>query len=91
MAKIVCIANNSFLVLSCDRVLCSPGWPQTCYIAKDNLDNLILLPPPPDCQITDRHHHLQFSLSAGDGIEGFVHVRLSLYQLGPMSSPQELF
>lgn len=39
-------ANTSFLALSYDRVLCSPGWPQTRYVAKDSLEHLILLPPP---------------------------------------------
>lgn len=32
-------------VLVCDLLtLYSPGWPQTCYVAKDNLGLLILLP-----------------------------------------------
>lgn len=84
-------ANNSFLVLSCDRVLRSPGWPQTCYAAKDSLEHLILLPPPPEQQIPDTHPPLQLSLNAGDGGQGFVRVKQSLYQPSHMSSPPKLF
>jgi hypothetical protein len=30
-------------------VSCSPGWPQTQAVVKDDLEFSILLPPPPKC------------------------------------------
>lgn len=32
-----------------DRVLCSPGYPQTCCVSVDGLEFLTSLPPPPWC------------------------------------------
>lgn len=39
--KLVCL-----LICFCNRVQCSPDYPQTCYAAKDSLPFLIFLPPP---------------------------------------------
>ena len=33
-----------------DRVSCSPGWPQTHYVAEDDLELLTLCPPLPKCE-----------------------------------------
>lgn len=38
-----------FLLLLKDTILCIPGWPQTHYVAKADLELLILLPEPPQC------------------------------------------
>lgn len=40
-----CISSLIFVFL--DRV-CSPGWPQIFYVAKDDLKFLIFLPLPPE-------------------------------------------
>jgi hypothetical protein len=32
-----------------DRILHTPGWPQTCYVANTSLELEILLLPPPRC------------------------------------------
>jgi hypothetical protein len=32
-----------------DRLSCGPGWFQTSYVAKNNLERLILLPLPLEC------------------------------------------
>ena len=32
------------------QFLCGPDWPQTCYVADDDLEHLIFLPLTPECQ-----------------------------------------
>lgn len=38
----------------------TPHWPQTCYVAKDDLELLILLPLPSKCEDYRMHHHAHF-------------------------------
>lgn len=44
---------------SWDRVSYGLDWWQTCYMAKNGLELLTFLPPPPSAGITDLGHHIQ--------------------------------
>lgn len=52
-------------VCECEWVggaFCTPGcsfWPQTCYVAKDSLEFLIL-PALPECWVTGVNQHISF-------------------------------
>lgn len=48
-----------------DRISFSPGWPQTCYVAEDNLELLILLSLLPQCW-----GDIRFVFSPGLGVAG---------------------
>lgn len=47
--------NTLFLLLFWVRVPSSPGWPQTCYIVRDDLELIIPCLHLPSAQITDMH------------------------------------
>jgi hypothetical protein len=46
----------SFNIIFLDKVSCSSGWPWTCYIVIDDLELLIIRPPPSSSGITDVWH-----------------------------------
>lgn len=39
--------NNIYFLFVCLVSLFETGWPQTHYVAQDNTELLVLLPPPP--------------------------------------------
>lgn len=53
--RLLVAASHSFYLLIWgrvfvwDRICCSPGWPLTRYMTKNDLELLSLLPPPPLC------------------------------------------
>lgn len=51
------IETKRFCLPPSDRISCGPGWSQTQYGAKDNLERLTLRPLSPECWITGMAHH----------------------------------
>ena len=43
-------------------VSCIPGWFQTCYVASDGIELLVLLPLPKESQIKGAYHKPGFIL-----------------------------
>lgn len=67
-----------FFFFNFDTALCSPGWPETCYAVKNDLECLVLLPPE-----SWDHRHVLATTSGlyGLGTEARVLcVRQTLYQ-----------
>lgn len=48
-----------------DMILCIPGWPQTCYAVKGDLEFLILLLSPPGAAFRGLQHHVGLCCGRG--------------------------
>lgn len=73
------------------RVSCIPSWPKAHFAAEDDVEHLILQPPPPkwwDCRSVPIRGSLY---SAGDGTQDFLHAKQALYQLCSNCSSQLVF
>ena len=62
------------------RVWSIPIWPPTYYVARDGLEVLVLLPPPPECWGYRCVTKLSFC-STEDESQGFLHCRQAFYQV----------
>ena len=72
------------------QLSCSPGWPLTHYVAEDDLELQILLPPPPNCWDHKHATNTQF-LSWCEGetqTQSFPYDRQKLDQLSYIHKPE---
>lgn len=71
------------LFVSRERVLCSPGWPQTCCGAEADLGFMVVLPLLLSSRITDVHpHNLASAESKGLGMPGKFSSKLRTKHTG---------
>lgn len=57
MAQPLWVQGFDFIIWGVFWVSCKPDWPQTYYVAQNNLEHCIFLILPPAAGMTGVHHH----------------------------------
>lgn len=79
----LCSAQDNSFHLFCflDKVSHVPGWPRTCYVAKDDLELPVLVPPLLEGWDYKHVATIPCFCSAGDQTQGLLHTRQPLHHL----------